>query len=84
MENLQNATFEALLNLEKISMYGLSFGISRPVELLKITVDLKQTCLLYETKFADKTSLPKEGLHSHEDRPLVACRQREPRIGNCY
>ena len=64
MENLQfkNATFESVLYLEKISMYGLPFGISRHVELLKITVDFKQTCLLYETIYANETSFPKEGL----------------------
>lgn len=63
MEKLRSLDeFQSLLDLEKISMYGLSFGISRPVEVLKIIVDFKQTCLMYEKKYENPTSLPKEGL----------------------
>lgn len=49
-----------VLQLSKISLYGMSIGIYRPVEILKLKVDFGRSTLDWEVKFENCSSLPKE------------------------
>lgn len=49
-----------VLQLSKISLYGMSIGICRPVEILKLKVDFDKFTLGWEVKFENCSSLPKE------------------------
>lgn len=55
-----------VLDLKKLSIYGISFGISRPLEVLKMTVNFSLSghalSLSYEVKYENTTLLPKEAL----------------------
>ena len=50
-----------IIALHKLSIYGMSFGISRPVQVLKLTNNFESNCLEYSLKFTSTNStLPPE------------------------
>lgn len=53
--------FEKIVSkLSQLSIYGMSFGISRPVEVLKLTVDFSANKLTYYSKFKSSPGFPQE------------------------
>lgn len=58
-----NEQFVSLVETtNKLTVYGMSIGIDRPVEVLKLTVNFAENELEYQQKFHRYSSLPKEPL----------------------
>ena len=66
IDKLQSATslheLSYILDLQKLTIYGISFGTSRPLEVMKMTVNFSRAGLSYELKYQNTTLLPKEAL----------------------
>lgn len=63
IESMDASSLSSYLeNVHMLSIYGISFGINRPVDVLKMSVDFNNRILHYEIKYEDISLMPKEGL----------------------